>query len=96
MTLPSCLDSGAKRADGLGDWGLRLRTAQNIQAFYPPGSLEPLAQRIAQSGALNTVAGQWRLPMEIAMDLCKLALFDTVLYVRLSSCSRGTRRIQHH
>ncbi|GJN93992.1 hypothetical protein Rhopal_007055-T1 [Rhodotorula paludigena] len=54
---------------------------QKIQAFYPPGSLEPLAQRIAQSGALNTVAGQWRLPMEIAMDLCKLALFDTVLYI---------------
>ncbi|TNY19328.1 hypothetical protein DMC30DRAFT_354074 [Rhodotorula diobovata] len=54
---------------------------QKIQAFYPPGSLEPLAQRIAQSGALANISGQWRIPMEIAMDLARLALFDTVLYI---------------
>ncbi|GAA5919153.1 hypothetical protein JCM6882_005503 [Rhodosporidiobolus microsporus] len=54
---------------------------QNISAFYPPGSLEPLAQRIAQSGALAKISQDWRLPMEIAMDLAKLALFDTVLYL---------------
>lgn len=51
-----------------------------LQAFYPPGSLEPLAQRIAQTGAINTLATQWRLPMEIASDLVKLALFDIILY----------------
>jgi hypothetical protein len=54
---------------------------QNIQAFYPPGSIEPLAQRIAQSGALAKISQDWRLPMEIAMDLAKLALFDTILYL---------------
>ncbi|GAA6039411.1 hypothetical protein JCM8097_002844 [Rhodosporidiobolus ruineniae] len=54
---------------------------QHIQAFYPPGSLEQIAQRVAQTGALAKIAGEWRLPMEVAMDLVKLALFDVVLYV---------------
>lgn len=55
---------------------------QKIQAFYPdPRSLEPLAHRIVQSGALPNIAAQWRLPMEIAVDLCKLALFDVILLI---------------
>ncbi|GAA5926231.1 hypothetical protein JCM1841_001163 [Sporobolomyces salmonicolor] len=54
---------------------------QNIQAFYPdPRQLEPLAHRIAASGALQKVAQEWRMPLEITMDLAKLALFDVVLY----------------
>lgn len=53
---------------------------QNIGAFYPAGSLEPLADAIARSGALPRIAAEWKMPMEIAMDLCKLALFDTILY----------------
>ncbi|GAA5866434.1 hypothetical protein JCM8547_000624 [Rhodosporidiobolus lusitaniae] len=54
---------------------------QNISAFYPPGSLEPVAARIAQSGALAKIAQDMRLPMEIAIDLAKLALFDVCIYV---------------
>ncbi len=54
---------------------------QNLQAFYPPGSLEQIAQRVAQSGALPKIAQEWRLPMEIAIDLVKMALFDFILYV---------------
>lgn len=53
---------------------------QNFQAFYPPGSLEQLAQQIAHSGALARIAAEWRLPAEIAMDLARLALVDTQLY----------------
>ncbi|GAA6021515.1 hypothetical protein JCM10207_005787 [Rhodosporidiobolus poonsookiae] len=54
---------------------------QNLQAFYPPGSLEPVAHRIAQTGALNRISTEWRIPMEVAVDMAKLALFDTVLYL---------------
>ncbi|KAJ8292056.1 hypothetical protein OF846_004837 [Rhodotorula toruloides] len=54
---------------------------QNIHSFYPPGTLEPLAHHIAQSGALARIAHEWNLPMEIAMDLARLALFDVVLLV---------------
>ncbi|GAA5900751.1 hypothetical protein JCM8208_004602 [Rhodotorula glutinis] len=57
-------------------------TDQKIQAFYPdPRALEPLAQRIVSSGALQQIASKWRLPMEIAVDLCKLSLFDVVLLI---------------
>ncbi|GAA5866521.1 hypothetical protein JCM8547_000653 [Rhodosporidiobolus lusitaniae] len=54
---------------------------QNLQAFYPPGSLELLAHRISQSGSLARIAQEWRLPLELAFDLAKLALFDIILYV---------------
>ncbi|SCZ94689.1 BZ3500_MvSof-1268-A1-R1_Chr12-3g04047 [Microbotryum saponariae] len=53
---------------------------QKITAFYPPGSLEPIAAKIAQSGALPRLASEWNIPMEVAIDTAKLALFDTVLY----------------
>ncbi|GJN93971.1 hypothetical protein Rhopal_007034-T1 [Rhodotorula paludigena] len=54
---------------------------QNLHAFYPPGSLEQLAQRIAQTGALARIASEWRLPNEVAFDLARLALFDVQLYI---------------
>lgn len=53
---------------------------QGIAAFYPAGSLEPIAEAVARSGALPRIASEWKMPMEIAMDLCKLSLFDTILY----------------
>jgi hypothetical protein len=61
---------------------------QKIHAFYPQGSLEPIAQRISQQGLLTKLAAEWRLPAEVAMDLIRLALFDTVLYLdgELSPC----------
>ncbi|WWC58172.1 uncharacterized protein I303_100708 [Kwoniella dejecticola CBS 10117] len=54
---------------------------QKIQAFYPPGSLEAIAQRVASSGVLSKVASEWRMPLELASDLAKLSLFDVILYV---------------
>ncbi|BGP51556.1 hypothetical protein JCM10450v2_007502 [Rhodotorula kratochvilovae] len=52
---------------------------QNLSHFYPPGSLQQVAQRIAKSGAISTLAQQWQLPLEIAMDMARLALFDVAL-----------------
>ena len=55
---------------------------QNLQAFYPsPQQAEQFAQKVVQSGALQTLASQWRLPIELAMDLVKIALFDVVLLI---------------
>jgi len=54
---------------------------QNIQAFYPPGSLDMIATKVASSGALAKIASEWRMPLELASDLVKLSLFDTILYV---------------
>ncbi|GAA5853387.1 hypothetical protein JCM9279_005775 [Rhodotorula babjevae] len=52
---------------------------QNLSHFYPPGSLQPVAQRIAQSGAIGILAQAWQLPLEVAMDLARIALFDVSL-----------------
>ncbi|ORX34830.1 hypothetical protein BD324DRAFT_582986 [Kockovaella imperatae] len=54
---------------------------QKIQAFYPPGSLDMIAAKVASSGALAKVANEWRMPMELAGDLVKIALFDVILYI---------------
>lgn len=55
---------------------------QGIQAFFPdPRQLEPIAHRVVQSGQIEHLAAQWRLPLEIAVDLAKLALFDCVIYL---------------
>lgn len=54
---------------------------QNIQAFYPPGSLEPLAQHLARSNAIPAVAQLLGLHVEVALDLARLALFDVVLFL---------------
>ena len=54
---------------------------QNLQAFYPPGSVEQIAQRVIQSGSLQRLAAEWKLPVELASDLVKIALFDVVVLV---------------
>ncbi|SGY20220.1 BQ5605_C017g08535 [Microbotryum silenes-dioicae] len=53
---------------------------QNISAFYPPGSLERLAENVHRSRALPRIAALFQIPMEVAMDLVRLALFDVILY----------------
>lgn len=65
---------------------------QNLSAFYPPGSLAQVSQRVAQSGAIGKVAAEWNMPLEIAMDLCKLALFDVILYLDDSGCEYPSHR----
>ncbi|SGZ17144.1 BQ5605_C020g09098 [Microbotryum silenes-dioicae] len=61
---------------------------QNLYAFYPQGSLEPLAQRIVQSSALSQIASAWNVPPETVIELARLALFDIVLYVDDSGSMR--------
>jgi len=40
-----------------------------------------IAAKVASSGALEKIAADWKLPMEIAIDLVKISLFDFILYV---------------
>ncbi|ODN95748.1 hypothetical protein L198_04366 [Cryptococcus wingfieldii CBS 7118] len=54
---------------------------QNLHAFYNPQALNIVAQGVAQSGALNTIAQEWKIPMELATEIVKLALFDVIIYV---------------
>ncbi|KAK6908666.1 hypothetical protein I203_102669 [Kwoniella mangroviensis CBS 8507] len=54
---------------------------QHLEAFYPPQALEPIAQRVVQSGALQQLASNWKLPVELASDLVKISLFDVVVLI---------------
>lgn len=57
-----------------------LPLSQKIGAFYPAGSLEQISQKVVREGSLQRIAQQWQLPLEAAIDLVRLALFDIVIY----------------
>lgn len=53
---------------------------QGLECFYSdPYSLHSIAQRIVNSNAIGNLAASWRLPLELAADLAKIALFDVVV-----------------
>ncbi|ODM19347.1 hypothetical protein SI65_05965 [Aspergillus cristatus] len=56
---------------------------KNLQSFYPPERLDQLVQRLAVEAPikLSNLIHEWAVPMEVAMDVMKLALFDVILYV---------------
>lgn len=51
----------------------------NLSAFYPPQSLQQIAARVAPH--ITTIAAKWSIPMEIAVDLVRLALYDIIMFV---------------
>ncbi|KAL4919936.1 hypothetical protein BDW62DRAFT_28048 [Aspergillus aurantiobrunneus] len=56
---------------------------KNLQSFYPPEKLDRLVQGLSRDGPakVNRIVNEFSLPMEIAMDVIKLSLYDIVLYV---------------
>jgi hypothetical protein len=63
---------------------------QGIAAFYPPGSLGPLSQRIAQSGALEKISAEWYvfpLPYPL-LEVLEDRLTSDVTSILLSSARR--------
>ncbi|KAL4803693.1 hypothetical protein BDV18DRAFT_144217 [Aspergillus unguis] len=56
---------------------------RNLQTFYPPGQLDRLVQGLSRDGPakVNRIVREFNLPVEIAMDIIKLSLYDIVLYV---------------
>ncbi|OQD73257.1 hypothetical protein PENDEC_c016G02688 [Penicillium decumbens] len=56
---------------------------KNLQSFYPPERLDQLVQSLVNDapGKLAKLTNEWSVPMEVATDVMKLALFDVILYV---------------
>ncbi|KAL2835125.1 hypothetical protein BDW59DRAFT_137159 [Aspergillus cavernicola] len=56
---------------------------KNLQSFYPPDKLDRLVQGFSRDGPtkVNKIVNEFSLPIEIAMDVIKLSLYDIVLYV---------------
>lgn len=50
-----------------------------LQQFYPPQAIQQIAARVGPQ--IQTIAGRWQIPLEIAVDLARLALYDIVMYV---------------
>lgn len=56
---------------------------KQLQSFYPVERLDRLVQELANDapGKLSKLVHEWAVPMEVATDVMKLALFDIILYV---------------
>lgn len=50
---------------------------KNLEIFYDTAKLESIASSIGPK--LQGVAAAWRIPMKIAVDLCRLALYDSAV-----------------
>lgn len=54
---------------------------QGIGAFYSPASLQQIAAKPDLMTKLQGLARDWQLPMEVAIDIIKISLFDTIILV---------------
>ncbi|KAL3475639.1 hypothetical protein BJX99DRAFT_229347 [Aspergillus californicus] len=56
---------------------------KNLQSFYSPDKLDRLVQGLSRDGPskINKIVNEHSLPIEIAMDVIKLSLYDIILYV---------------
>eukprot|EP00667_Euglena_gracilis_P007965 EG_transcript_8048 len=62
---------------------------RHLEAIYPPPRLDQITDQVVNMVDLDAVARQWRLPAEIALDLCSLALYDIVIYADDSYSMQG-------
>ena len=80
QVLQQCVQDVSEHTSAI--FGRADSVQQHLQGFYrDSGALNAIAQRVVQSGALQTLASAWRLPVELASDLVKIALFDVVVLV---------------
>eukprot|EP00775_Hariotina_reticulata_P010679 gene10679-10838_t len=54
--------------------------ANQLQTFYPPDRLQAIIQRVVATVDFHGLAARWRMPVELAIDLASLALYDIVIY----------------
>jgi len=64
---------------------------RRLDGMYPPQRLERLADQIVNTVNFDTIAQQWRLPVEVALDLSSIALYDVVIYADDSGSMKGER-----
>lgn len=79
--LPGAPPGAPQGAGGIQNYINSLNKAvqeNNLQAFYPPQRIQQVAGTIGNK--IETVAQAWHIPMEIAVDLVRLALYDIVIY----------------
>jgi uncharacterized protein YegL len=53
--------------------------SNRLQAFYPPHVLQGVISRLSRVD-FRALAAQWKMNLELAIDLASLSLYDTVIY----------------
>ncbi|KAL3155839.1 hypothetical protein ABBQ32_012849 [Trebouxia sp. C0010 RCD-2024] len=80
--------SGASSAGGLNDQGLQtalhnqlnnIIKVNRLEAYYPPQRLQQVKDHVARVD-FRALGRKWNMPVELAVDLVALALYDIVIY----------------
>eukprot|EP00879_Flechtneria_rotunda_P000381 GHRR01000473.1.p2 GENE.GHRR01000473.1~~GHRR01000473.1.p2 ORF type:complete len:470 (+),score=208.18 GHRR01000473.1:347-1756(+) len=61
----------------------KLQTIVNVNQlhrFYSPPALQALAQKLDSRVNFRDLAARWRMPVELALDLSALALYDIIMF----------------
>ena len=53
--------------------------ANQLQRFYTPQSVAALSSRLDSRVNFRELAARWNMPVELALDLAALALYDVVI-----------------
>jgi hypothetical protein len=65
--------------------------SNQLQRFYPPQALSGLASRLDSRVNFRDLAARWNMPVELALDLAALALYDIVIVADGECLWRGAR-----
>eukprot|EP00775_Hariotina_reticulata_P010678 gene10678-10837_t len=57
-----------------------IAAANQLQRFYSPQALQALASRLDSRVNFRDIAARWQMPVELALDLAALALYDIVIF----------------
>ncbi|WIA39813.1 hypothetical protein OEZ86_005866 [Tetradesmus obliquus] len=85
MGAPGAPAGGAGGAPGGMAGAIHAKLAQivaanQLQRFYPPQALQAVAARLDARVNFRDLAARWRMPVELALDLASLALYDVILF----------------
>lgn len=83
--MPGAPAGGAGGAPGGMTGAIHAKLAQivaanQLQRFYPPQALQAVAARLDARVNFRDLAARWRMPVELALDLASLALYDVILF----------------
>ena len=82
MAGPGGAQIGGGASGMLGSINAKLSqivSANQLQRFYPPQALQALASRLDSRVNFRELASRWGMPVELALDLAALALYDIVI-----------------
>jgi hypothetical protein len=85
MSFVCCVAGGSCAGGASGMLGSiqaklsQIVSVNQLQRFYPPQALQALASRLDSRVNFRELASRWGMPVELALDLAALALYDIVI-----------------